>query len=169
MENIVVLLHGVKSQFKAAKPCITSNMWCVTWWHLRSTVSATLRCTRISYTHLCMQKPATRGKRSRREEGRQVRGEREALPPISLRSRILWLSSQPFHSKSPVMTFLLCSPVQSFPNLRMQESPFCLASVTEHNSGSIHAVQMTGMFLLELRPLSLSACLLVDTGLDSPT
>lgn len=169
MENIVVLLHGVKSQFKPAKPCITSNMWGVAWWHLRSTVFTTPRCTRISYTHLYMQQPQQGERRSGREEGRQVRGEREALPPISLRSPMLWWSSQPFHSKSPVKTFLLCSSVQSFPNLHMQESPFCSASVTEHTSSSIHAVQMTGMFLLELHPLSLSACLLVDTGLDSPT
>lgn len=117
MENIVVLLHGVKSQFKPAKPCITSNMWGVAWWHLRSTVFTTPRCTRISYTHLYMQQPATRGKKEQkggRKTGQRWKGSFAShLTEVSY--AVMIFSALPLKVSSEDLSTLFLSPVISQP------------------------------------------------------
>lgn len=117
MENIVVLLHGVKSQFKPAKPCITSNMWCVTWWHLRSTVSVCLSCTRISYIHLYTQQPATRGKKERkggRKTGQFWKGS-SASQVTEVSYPVMIFSALPLKVSGDDLSTLFPSPVISQP------------------------------------------------------
>lgn len=121
--GIVVLTHIVKIQIEPTNPCIISYIWHVTWWHLRSTVSAKRRCTIISYVHLYVPFQSKR-KRKEWKWGRMT-GQKWSESYVSHLTGVLCLVT--ITSVLLLKAFLVC-PVTW--ESTYADSLFCLAYVT---------------------------------------